>query len=49
MTSTEYICSILDLDKLLELQAACNVLKEYGLHDVFVLQHVNAELERRTE
>jgi hypothetical protein len=43
-----YICSILTLDDLLEVQTALMILKRFGMSDIFIEQEVNAELERRT-
>ena len=34
-------------DELFEIQSAQNMLRKHGLHDVFVEQVVNAELEER--
>ena len=45
--TTRYICSLLSLDELLEMQRACMTLKECALHDQITLEEINAELERR--
>lgn len=34
-------------DELFEIQSAQNTLRKHGLHDIFVEQAVNAELEKR--
>lgn len=47
--TTRYICSLLSLDDLLEMQNACMALKQCALHDPITLDEINAELERRVK
>ena len=47
--TTRYICSLLSLDELLEMQRGCMILKEFALHDPITLEEINAELERRVK
>ena len=45
--TTRYICSLLSLDELFEMQKGCIILKDFVLHDPITLEEINAELERR--
>lgn len=49
MNTYKYICTLLNMNELFKVRDAMSILDQYGFGDVYIMEIINAELERRTQ